>query len=450
MSVETEVIFDKLKKYGKLGTEDNSSKNVIMDCDSGNALVENEPQIMATEKNFEMEELINNVRGNLAALKENEINTSVRDFGMVRGIRGRLSWLVKKIVRRLSFFYVQPICNQQTAYNTAATQCVEHLLDLEVDLSNRIIELQKEKQSMQEELRQANAALQEELHQRNAALQEELHQKNAALQEELHQINGILQQELAMVNTKSDQYMANMKMIEETGICKFLNASDHGLKKSYAQSGEDSIILYIFAMLGINIQKSTYLDLGANHAKELSNTFMLYEKGMRGVLLEANPALIPELKLNRNEDIVVNKCLAVKSNEPVVFYVLSGDGLSTADREAVDEVMVKNPDITIVNEVKIETITIQELLDKYFAEAPTVLNVDLEGMELDILRGIDFTKVRPLIIIVEMIEYSMMLNAGKKNQEILTFMEQNNYIEYAFTGINSIFVDASVWEHVNR
>lgn len=200
----------------------------------------------------------------------------------------------------------------------------------------------------------------------------------------------------------------------------------------------------------INLQNATYLDLGANHAKEMSNTYALYKKGVRGVLVEANPALIPELKLNRSEDIIVNKCLARNSRHAVTFYVLSGDGLSNPDKSAVESMMAENPAITIVQEVEVETVTIHELFKQYFSEAPTFLNIDIEGMELDILQGIDFSKVRPKVIIVEMIEYSMMINAGDRNQKILDFMKEKDYIEYAFTGINSIFVDASVWRHSDQ
>ena len=53
----------------------------------------------------------------------------------------------------------------------------------------------------------------------------------------------------------------------------------------------------------------------------------------------------------------------------------------------------------------------------------------------------DFEKFRPMIIICEMIEYRRGLTVGEKNQEILDFMRSKDYEEFAFTGINSIFID---------
>ncbi len=372
MLMEQEVITEKLKKYGRIDAADRGTS-------------------------------VSGIRESLYTLKNNAVNTSVRYIKMEAGIKGKLNWLKKKVVRRLCFFYVQPVCDQQTLYNTAAIQCIEQMLSSETSLRGQICELEHS--------------------------------------------NCELQKELTNVYTKLDRYMENMEFIEKTGICSMPSLGSDSSVKSYAQSGEDAIILYIFSYLQVNLQKAAYLDLGANHAKALSNTYALYEKGMRGVLLEANPALIPELKLSRSEDIIVHKCLAPQSGQPVTFYVLSGDGLSTADKAAAEKVIAENPKIEIVDEIEVETVTIQELFDQYFSKAPVLMNIDLEGMELEILTSIDFTKIRPLIIIAEMIEYSTTINAGSRNEQILKLMKENHYIEYAFTGINSIFVDASAWKH---
>ena len=45
------------------------------------------------------------------------------------------------------------------------------------------------------------------------------------------------------------------------------------MKTTYSQSGEDAILAYLFAVLGIPFAKCTYLDLGANRPKEMSNTY---------------------------------------------------------------------------------------------------------------------------------------------------------------------------------
>lgn len=232
------------------------------------------------------------------------------------------------------------------------------------------------------------------------------------------------------------------QLIKEKNEFLFENTDkDFWDKRTVSQSGEDSIIAYVFLILGIDLKSEYYLDLGANHAKQLSNTYMLYQQGMRGVLVEANPKLIGELKFYRNEDIVLNKCISDTSGEKVHFYVLSGDGLSTSDLDVVNEIIKINPLISVEKEIVVDTITVDDILKKYFGKAPLLVNIDIEGQELNILKSIELKTYRPLLFIVEMIEYSNKIAVGKKNTEILEFMESVGYKEYAFTGINSIFID---------
>ena len=212
-------------------------------------------------------------------------------------------------------------------------------------------------------------------------------------------------------------------------------------KPCFSQAGEDMVVLFALMAFGIPLKKTSYLDLGANHAKEISNTFYFYRHGARGVLVEANPALIPELKLFRNQDVILNRCVTATKCEPVDFYVLNGNGLSTPDKDAADEFIKANPSLSIEKKISVESITVNEIIEVYFDKPPTILNIDIEGSELEILNSIDFERYRPFVIIVEMIPYMLQFSIKGKNQEIMDFMKDNDYYEYAFTGINSIFID---------
>lgn len=214
-------------------------------------------------------------------------------------------------------------------------------------------------------------------------------------------------------------------------------------KKTYSQSGEDSIIMYIMAMKGIPLSECSYLDLGANHPKVMSNTYFFYERGARGVLVEANPELADELKNERSGDIVLNKCISDKSGEKLDFNILNLDGLSKVGD--VSDILLENPDARIEKTVKLETVSVNDIIEEYFSgKAPLILNLDIEGLERQILDSIDFEKYRPMIMIIEMIPYSKKLVTGQKDTELLEYVKSKGYDEYAFTGINSIFIDRSI------
>ena len=211
---------------------------------------------------------------------------------------------------------------------------------------------------------------------------------------------------------------------------------------SFSQSGEDSIVRYILNTCGIAPSDIRYLDLGANHAVHLSNTYSFYLSGARGVLVDANPVLAKELAEKRPGDKVVNRCISDVPGTKLDFYIMSGDGLSTLDYEAAQGFIRENPSLSIERTESVESVTIDELISEYFPDkAPELMNIDVEGMEMTILKSIDFTKFRPMMIICEMIGYRNGLTVGEKDQDILSFMKSAGYEEFAFTGINSIFID---------
>ncbi len=214
-------------------------------------------------------------------------------------------------------------------------------------------------------------------------------------------------------------------------------------KNTSSQSGEDSIIAYIFMMLGHQAQDVTYLDLGANHAREMSNTYYFYQQGARGVLVEANPDLIPELKLYRSGDIILNRCVSDTDGETVEFYLMNGDGLSSQKKESVERAAAIHPLLEITRTVQVETISPNYILEHYFSDPPRLLNIDIEGSDLAVLSAWNFEKYRPLVIVAETIPYETSLVIGEKEEEIVKFLTEKGYVEYAFTGINSIFIDKS-------
>lgn len=211
-------------------------------------------------------------------------------------------------------------------------------------------------------------------------------------------------------------------------------------KKTYSQSGEDAIISYIFNFLNIDLTKINYLDLGANHAKFMSNTYAYYENGASGVLVEANPELIEELRNLRPRDVILNRAISLGDEKEVDFYILSGDGLSTIDKKEAELAVRTNPEIYIKEVVRVKTISVAEILNMFFTEHIDILSIDLEGIEDNILNQIDFNKYRPKVIILENIPYSPKLVIEQKEGKGKILLN-NDYVEYAFTGINSIYLD---------
>ena len=211
--------------------------------------------------------------------------------------------------------------------------------------------------------------------------------------------------------------------------------------ESYSQAGEDKIIEFILSYLGEKNIGLSYLDIGCNDYKSLSNSYALYKKGVRGVLIDANPIYIDEIKMYRPEDIVLNCGIGAKNSEKMKFYILNTPGLDSFNLESIEEAKRQTPWIEIVDEIEVPVYTLDEIYEKYFASVPTIVSLDVEGLEMDILKSTNFEKYRPYIFIIETTEYREKISITNKRNDIIEFMQKNDYVEYAFTGVNSIFID---------
>jgi Methyltransferase FkbM domain len=87
---------------------------------------------------------------------------------------------------------------------------------------------------------------------------------------------------------------------------------------------------------------------------------------------------------------------------------------------------------------KIKLININKVLAKHFPPGgPDFLSVDTEGLDLDILRSLDFSRFRPKVVCAETAEAT----DGTVDQEILALMATHDYSVRGGSFINTVFVD---------
>lgn len=214
-------------------------------------------------------------------------------------------------------------------------------------------------------------------------------------------------------------------------------------KKSYSQAGEDLIIKYIFDLLKIG--KPTYLDIGAYHPIKISNTYLFYKAGSRGVCVEPDPYLWKQFKKTRNKDTCLNIGIGAENKESSNFYIMSSKTLNTFSQKDAEELAGLGTQ-KIEKIIKIDLANINWVIENYFKNTPNLINIDTEGMDLAILKSLDLNRHRPDVVCAETLSYSED-NSEKKDDLIRKYMEKNNYMLYADTYTNSIFVDADKWKN---
>lgn len=203
--------------------------------------------------------------------------------------------------------------------------------------------------------------------------------------------------------------------------------------ETYSQCYEDVILdsLLRAYMKTNTVAGLVFVEIGANHPVCTSSSFLFKCKyGMKTYLVEANPKLIPALQKFRPGDEVIHAAVVNHSQPTVDFYISANNETSSLDDRFVD---TRTPGIE--EKITVPTIRADEILDRVDAEATVLLSVDVEGLDLQILQDINFTKHRPVFIIVEPSEDYQ----PGSTVAIIDFLASVNYNLVAETDVNLIF-----------
>lgn len=213
-----------------------------------------------------------------------------------------------------------------------------------------------------------------------------------------------------------------------------------GGRRSFAQCGEDLIIAYVFAALGR--ERITYLDIGAHHPEYLSNTYYFYLRGHRGVCVEPDASLLAAFRRARPDDVLLNVGVGTRDGE-ADFYVLGTPTLNTFSRTEAERFASYGAQ-RIERVEKVALREINGLLHEHFAVPPDLLSLDVEGLDMEILQALDFSRHGPAVCCIETLTYTED-RSERKVEEIVELMRSRDYLVYADTYVNTIFVRRSEW-----
>ena len=232
---------------------------------------------------------------------------------------------------------------------------------------------------------------------------------------------------------------------------RFFNLANRLVKKvthsskmiSYAQCGEDLIVNHLLGLL--RIPEPIYLDIGAHHPTYLSNTYFFYRKGCQGVCVEPDPRLFRRLSRGRKRDTCLNVGVGTEAiaEDAMDFFIMSTPTLNTFSKTEALRYQSYGKQ-KIKQTVRIPLVPINDILKKYFTAAPNFVSLDVEGLDLPIVQSIDFSQFRSEVFCIETLSYTEDRTEEKIN-DIIEFMIAQNYVVYADTYINTIFVEQQSW-----
>jgi FkbM family methyltransferase len=162
---------------------------------------------------------------------------------------------------------------------------------------------------------------------------------------------------------------------------------------SYAQNHEDVLLWRALQ----HVENGLYIDVGASDPSEDSITKLFYDRGWTGINIEPSVESYEKLCKERSHDI--NLCCATGDYEgSITFYDVPTRGWSTSDRE-IGEFYSNNNENVLVRGV--EVCTLNTIIERYQTYVIHFLKIDVEGAEESVLKGLDLSKFRPWLLLIE-------------------------------------------------
>ncbi len=226
-----------------------------------------------------------------------------------------------------------------------------------------------------------------------------------------------------------------LNIYQET-IKKQLSELDIYSTLSYSQEGEDLILKRIFE----GQKTGFYVDVGAHHPKRFSNTFLFYKAGWRGINIDAMPGSMDRFKEVRPEDINLEIAISDK-DEKLIFHIFNEPALNTFDASQAEKYLL-NTNYEVKNKKELRVFPLGAVLEKYNTKGKQIdfMSIDVEGLDLQVLKSNNWIKFKPLIILVELLEIKSIDEIQKS--EIYIFLISNGYIFLAKT-VNTCFFKIS-------
>lgn len=199
---------------------------------------------------------------------------------------------------------------------------------------------------------------------------------------------------------------------------------------SYAQNFEDVMLWRALKHVEIGF----YVDVGANDPQQDSVTKAFYERGWRGINIEPVSQWFNRLVSERTRDINLQVAVGAKSGETII-YDLPDTGLSTMDKSIAERHEAERGYRKVEYKVHVKTLT--EICINLHIAPIHFLKIDVEGAENEVLEGIDFSKLRPWIVVVESTLPNSQVEDYANWEPILL---DANYDYVYFDGLNRFYV----------
>lgn len=191
----------------------------------------------------------------------------------------------------------------------------------------------------------------------------------------------------------------------------------------YAQHGEDRMLFELFA----GRTHGVCVEIGANDGVSLSNTFFFEKLGWKCIVAEPIAELAANIRENRN--CVLHEVAVSDRTGHTKFTVARGVDMLSGINPTSEHVQRINSEGGSLSDITVPCITMDELLATSGISDVDFVSIDVEGHEMQVLRGFSLDRYKPRILIIED-------NAMGMDNTISHYLKTFGYIKFYRTGCN--------------
>lgn len=202
--------------------------------------------------------------------------------------------------------------------------------------------------------------------------------------------------------------------------------------RTWSQEGEDLILHRLFE----GQASGSYVDVGAHHPMRFSNTYKFYRMGWSGVNIDAQPGSMKLFRRLRPRDINIESGVHEVPGE-MQYFVFNEPALNGFSKELSVARDIDDTHYKIIEEIPVSVRPLGEILTELdFESEIDFLSVDVEGLDLPVLRSNNWVKFKPKVVLAEIRNSSI---NDLANDATAQYMAELGYSIFAKTFNTVIF-----------